>query len=234
MTAGRPVSVARGAITEAQKAFYGAVFGWQVAGGTISLDGIPVAACGIPVRARGWLTVLASGSLDVDIEAAVADGASVVEGPTADDGGDRWAVLRDCVGAQVVLHGGETLPGLSRAQGHLAWAQLNANDIAKAASFYADLCGWTTAAAVNGTFTYQDFSDAEGVLAGLMAIDEASGLGVPVMWQVYVEAADVDAIAAQVLEAGGRIWVPPTTIEPGRFAVCADPEGDVFAVESMG
>lgn len=233
MTAGRPLSIARGAISDPQKAFYGALFGWEVESGTITLGGTPVASCGLPVSAPGWLTVVSSESLDADLDAAVAAGGSVVEGPAGGDAG-RSAVLRDNVGAQVVLHEGATLPGLSRTQGHFAWSQLNARDTAAAAAFYGELCGWTTADAVNGSFTYQDFADADGVLAGLMAIDEASGLGVPVMWQAYVEATDVDAIAARVEEQGGRIWVRPTSIEPGRFVVCADPEGDVFAVESMG
>lgn len=228
MTAGRPLSVARGAISETQEAFYAAVFGWRRDGQTMSLGGSPVAACGLPVSTPGWLTVLASSGLDADLAVLTAAGGSVVE--RAPEG---IAVVQDRSGAALVLHDGETLPGLARAQGHFCWTQLNARDIGEAASFYQALCGWETAEAVNGTFTYQDFSDPGGALAGLMAIDEASGLGVPVMWQVYIDAPDVDEVASRVEAEGGRIWVRPTTIAPGRFAVCADPDGDVFAVEHM-
>lgn len=153
---------------------------------------------------------------------------------TSTDGdGARAAVLRDKAGADFVLHERADLPGLSRTPGRFAWSQLNAHDLGTAASFYAELCGWRDTEAVNGTFTYRDFSDSDGPLSGLMAIDEASGLGVPVMWQAYVHATAVDAVGELVEEHGGRIWVRPTTIDPGRFMVWADPDGDVFAVESM-
>lgn len=58
MTAGRPLSIARGAISGTQKSFYEAVFDWRFDGTAISIDGRPVAVCGLPVDASGWLTVL--------------------------------------------------------------------------------------------------------------------------------------------------------------------------------
>ena len=40
-----------------------------------------------------------------------------------------------------------------------------------------------------------------------------------------VEVADCDAAAARASELGARIQVGPTTVEPGRYAVLADPTG---------
>lgn len=226
MTAGRPLSVARGAISDTQRAFYEAVFGWRLEGATLTLEGRPVANVGLGIGEPGWLTVLSSTALEADLDIVTHAGGRVVER------GEATAVVRDTSGAALALHAGDG-PGLSAMEGHFVSSQLNAHDLFRAAAFYAEVCGWKATDAVNGTFTYQDFSDAEGAVAGLMAIDEASGLGVPVMWQPYVHSTDVDGVAARVEEHGGRIWVRPTSIAPGRFAVCADPDGDVFAVELM-
>jgi len=53
----------------------------------------------------------------------------------------------------------------------------------------------------------------------------------PANWTPYVMVDDCDAIAKRAGELGGRIYVPPTTIENvGRFAIFADPAGAVLAV----
>lgn len=214
-----------------QQAFYPAVFRWEIEGDAICFAGAPVARWALPVATRGWLTVLGSDSLTEDLSRVAEAGGALVEGPI-DEPGAQTAVIRDKAGAMLALRAGGELPAMSRTDGHFAWTQLNAHDPREAASFYAAVCGWATQPAENGTFAYQDFHDSGSAVAGLMAIDEISGLGVPVMWQAYVRVGDVDTVVELVEREGGRIWVRPTTILPGRFAVCADPDGDVFSVES--
>ena len=45
---------------------------------------------------------------------------------------------------------------------------------------------------------------------------------------------DCDAMAAKMSELGGTVMVPPTDIEPGRFAMGFDPQGAAFSVIRMG
>jgi len=40
-------------------------------------------------------------------------------------------------------------------------------------------------------------------------------------------------IAARVTELGGAVVVPPMDVEPGRFAVVADPAGAMFNVITL-
>ena len=44
---------------------------------------------------------------------------------------------------------------------------------------------------------------------------------------------DADAAVAKVAELGGSVMMGPTDIEPGRFAVVADPSGAVFSVIAL-
>ena len=46
-------------------------------------------------------------------------------------------------------------------------------------------------------------------------------------WGVYFNVTDTDAAVARVKELGGAVIMPPMDIEPGRFAVVADPTGAV-------
>jgi predicted enzyme related to lactoylglutathione lyase len=47
---------------------------------------------------------------------------------------------------------------------------------------------------------------------------------------VYFTVADTDDAVARVQNLGGAVMSPPMDIEPGRFAVVADPTGAVFNV----
>ena len=57
--------------------------------------------------------------------------------------------------------------------------------------------------------------------------------GVPPSWGVYFAVADADASVRRIRELGGRIFVEPRDIEPGRFAVGTDPQGAVFSVLAL-
>ena len=52
----------------------------------------------------------------------------------------------------------------------------------------------------------------------------------PSNWSVVFEVEDTDAAAAKARELGGTVLSEPRDIEPGRFAVLADPWGAVFQV----
>ncbi|HWW53480.1 MAG TPA: hypothetical protein VNY84_06920, partial [Acidimicrobiales bacterium] len=55
----------------------------------------------------------------------------------------------------------------------------------------------------------------------------------PPLWGVYFAVADADATAAKAQELGGALFMGPTDIEPGRFAVLADDQGVMFNVLAL-
>ena len=56
---------------------------------------------------------------------------------------------------------------------------------------------------------------------------------IPAHWLTYFAVDDTDATVAKATELGGAVMVPAMDIEPGRFAVVADPQGAFFAVMKM-
>jgi hypothetical protein len=55
----------------------------------------------------------------------------------------------------------------------------------------------------------------------------------PPLWGVYFAVADTDASVAKATELGASVMMPPTDIEPGRFAVLVDPVGAMFNVLAL-
>jgi hypothetical protein len=55
----------------------------------------------------------------------------------------------------------------------------------------------------------------------------------PPHWLVYFAVSDCDATVDKAKELGGAVFVPPTDIPPGRFAVLADPQGAMLAVMKL-
>jgi hypothetical protein len=55
----------------------------------------------------------------------------------------------------------------------------------------------------------------------------------PPNWGVYFAVPDTDAAVEKIKELGGSVLLPPTDIEPGRFAVVMDDQGAPFNVITM-
>lgn len=110
------------------------------------------------------------------------------------------------------------------------WYELGTSDLDGASAFYTAVLGWTVVSAGMPGMDYRlgNASDGTGV-AGLMEDDDP----VPSAWRFYLEVADCDAAAEAVVAAGGTVLSPPADIPgTGRFAVCTDPQGAVFALLS--
>jgi predicted enzyme related to lactoylglutathione lyase len=73
-------------------------------------------------------------------------------------------------------------------------------------------------------------------VAGIFRLkDDMRAQGVPPNWMPYVEADNVDGMAARSMTLGGQVIVSPTDIPgTGRFAVLQDPQGAVFGVYKSG
>lgn len=113
-------------------------------------------------------------------------------------------------------------------QGDFVWYELCTNDPAAAAGFYERVVGWkTTDSGVAGT-DYGIFSIGERPVAGVMTLPAGQMPPRPT-WFGYIAVDDVDAKAAEIAAAGGRVFKPPQDIPSiGRFAVMIDPQGAVF------
>ena len=113
--------------------------------------------------------------------------------------------------------------------GAICWRELSSPNPQAATQLYRDLFAWTSKDVDMGPMgTYTILNNGEEMVAGVMA---GPGPEVPSHWINYVTVDDVDASAAQVVQLGGRVLMPPTDApEIGRFSIVADPEGAVFGL----
>ena len=57
--------------------------------------------------------------------------------------------------------------------------------------------------------------------------------GMPPVWGIYFAVDDTDKTVELAKANGGTVFQEPMDIEPGRFAVIADPAGAMFNVIKM-
>jgi uncharacterized protein len=148
----------------------------------------------------------------------------------------RMAVFADPQGAVVSVWQAGAHPGaeLVNEPGTWTWSELLTTDVEAATRFYVDVFGWTTDPKGDGpTPEYVEWQVGGRSVAGMMQKPPTMPAEVPPHWAVYFAVADADSAAARVQELGGRVHVPPTDIEPGRFAAVADPAGAVFNVIAL-
>lgn len=109
-------------------------------------------------------------------------------------------------------------------QGIPNWVDLQTPDQAAAKTFYGALFGWEfdDQRTPDGT-VYSMATKSGGVVA---AIAPQPRPGVPPMWNTYLAVDDVDAAAARVEAAGGKLPMPPFDVmDAGRMCFATDPSG---------
>lgn len=116
--------------------------------------------------------------------------------------------------------------------GAFVWYELMTSDPDAAAAFYAKVVGWSAADSGMPNMKYTLVNAGPDQIGGIMAIpDEAAKMGAQPAWEGYIAVADVDAAAARITAAGGKVHHPPDDIPGiGRFAVMADPHGATFMI----
>jgi hypothetical protein len=106
------------------------------------------------------------------------------------------------------------------------WHDLNTTDVEAAKKFYGEIFNWKLESSDKDAYIH---IDAGGEMIGGVRQKGANEPG-PSNWMGYVVVDDVAATVSSITSAGGRVYMPPTTIEnAGTFAVTADPTGAVFA-----
>ena len=235
---------------EKAKAFYGTLFGWSLQVGPPEAGGYTIAEIGgrtvaglgpqmNPAAPPSWLTYVNVDDADATAAKVTGAGGQVFMAPFDVMDVGRMGVFADPAGAvfgvwQPRTHKGA---GLVNEPGAWAWSELVTTDTAGAEAFYAAVFGWGAEthgeAEGAGMGGYTEWKLGGRSIGGMMQKPDTIPAEVPPHWMVYFAVTDTDASVAKVEELGGAVLMPPMDIEPGRFAVVADPMGGAFSVMTM-
>jgi predicted enzyme related to lactoylglutathione lyase len=120
-------------------------------------------------------------------------------------------------------------------EGWFCWADLSTGDLKGARKFYGELFGWSfrdidTGGGAEAVYVIAELGGrGVGAMAPLNAALKAQG--VPSHWLTYIAVNDVDATAAKVEKAGGKLMMSPfDAMDAGRMAIVVDPTGATLAL----
>jgi uncharacterized protein len=227
--------------------FYGGLFGWNTpegpaeAGGysVCDVDGKTVAGLG-PNMAPGapphWTTYVNVDSADDTMAKVEANGGQVFMPPMDVMEAGRMAVFADPAGAAIGLWQPKEHLGaqLVNEPGTYCWSELMTDDLAAANSFYQAVFGWKAETqGPEGPGGYTEWKVGGRSIGGMMAKPPTMPAGTPSFWGVYFAVADTDASILRAQELGASVLMPAADIEPGRFAVLADPDGAMFSILAL-
>jgi predicted enzyme related to lactoylglutathione lyase len=234
---------------QAATEFYGGLFGWEfedvmpadspmryfmarIRGGDVGAVG---SQSGGQAAAAVWNTYVWVDDADQIAETIRAAGGEVLMEPAAVGDAGRMGVFTDPEGAafsvwEAARHKGARIVN---EPGSLNFNNLNTRDPEGAKAFYGAVFGWTANTVAAGDGEYTEWQVKGRSIAGMMQKPPMMPAEVPPHWAVYFAVADADASIARVAELGGSVLMPPIDIEPGRFAVVADPYGATFNVIAL-
>lgn len=109
--------------------------------------------------------------------------------------------------------------------GEVKWMDLTVPDAVHVRDFYQGVAGWTPQGCDMGG--YEDFVMYAGKTA-VGGVCHAWGVnqGLPPVWLIYINVADLDGALSRVAALGGEVTRDPTSMSGyGRFAVVKDPAG---------
>jgi hypothetical protein len=225
--------------------FYSGLFGWNCPEGPADAGGYRVCDIGGkfvaglgPQQNPGppvWAVYVNVASADDTAGAVTANGGQVFVPPMDVMDAGRMAVFADPVGAVISVWQPGMHPGAQvvNEPGTFSWAELLTTDIAASKAFYGAVFGWGADTHGDGPGAYTEWTVSGRSISGMMEKPPMMPAEVPPHWGVYFSVADTDAAVARVTELGGAVMNPPMDIEPGRFAVVADPAGAMFNVITL-
>ena len=170
---------------------------------------------------------------DVDVTAArAADAGGTVLTPPFDIPEARIAIIADPAGAVFGLFSGPEIQGefYSQDVGRVCWVELMTRDPATAQRFYADLFVREAVSQQTGESPYTTFKLGEEMVAGMIRTPAAVPTEVPPYWSAYFTVAACADTEKKVVEMGGELHLPTMSVEMGKFASFADPQGATFNI----
>jgi predicted enzyme related to lactoylglutathione lyase len=181
-----------------------------------------------------WEMYIAVENIDDTIAKVKRLGGSALSGIIDVPGTGRLSTLKDPQGALFAViqpAPREQSPEVEPVAGDVAWRELYTTDVQAAKKFYSDLFGWADKGThdMGAMGKYYMFGRQES-LGGMMnkTPDMAQ---LPTAWSLYFRVPNVDAAAAKVTSAGGKVLNGPMDVPGGsRVANCVDPQGAAFSI----
>ena len=227
------------------RAFYGALFGWDLevgppesSGYTMARhDGRVVTAINGMASPEGapsaWVTYLATDDLDATHAAALAAGATEVLAPFDVMTAGRMSLAVDPTGAFFGLWQAGDHVGFQafNEPATVVWNELLSRDYEGAKSFYDNLFGFSYEKVdMPPPHEYATISNGGDMVAGIGSMPPEVPAQVPSNWAVYFQVEDVDSVVAETVRLGGSMMSEPMTTPWGRMSTLADPQGAAFSV----
>ena len=118
---------------------------------------------------------------------------------------------------------------MDKSPGIFSWNELMTRDAAASAKFYTTLFGWSREEMDMQGYSYSMFKSGDRAVCGMFTLLPEAG-SMPVMWMPYVTVENLDAAVDRAKELGATVHKEITTIQMGRFAILADPQGAVIGL----
>ena len=198
----------------------------------------------IPEEARemgavpGWVGYIAVADVEAAVARITAAGGKNHRPPQDIPGIGRFAVVADPHGAGFIVFrgapGDEAPPAAPPGTpGHVGWHELHAGNGPAAFDFYAGQFGWEKHEGMDmGPMgVYQMFGPAGSDGASIGGIMTKTAETPHPHWLYYVNVEAIDAAAARVASAGGRVVNGPMEVPGGSWIINGiDPQGALFAL----
>lgn len=198
------------------------------------------AATGTTGMPPEWMGHIHTTKLDEELKAVTADGGIIIKPAQDIPGVGRFAVVLDPQKVKYLLFEPgrkDAPPRLEQmAVGNVGWHELLTGDAEKAFSYYSRHYGWQKDYAhdMGPMGTYQTFRiDQPLYTGGMMSIQKGPGApeGMVPHWSYYFTIADIEAAQKRVIDAGGKIVIPPMDVPGGsRILQALDDQGCKFAL----
>jgi uncharacterized protein len=233
---------------EKAKEFYSGLFGWDCPDGDPEAGGYSVCTlrgrtvAGLsptfdPNMPTVWMTYVNVDSVDDTLAKVEANGGTVFMPATDVMDAGRMAIFADSIGAVVGLWqpGNHIGAELANEPGTLCWNELISTDLDASKSFYSAVFGWGAEdqGPPGGPPAYTEWKLGGKSIGGMLPKQAEMPAEMPPNWGVYFAVADTDASVELAQKLGATVFMGPTDIEPGRFAVLSDPGGAVFNVLAL-
>jgi predicted enzyme related to lactoylglutathione lyase len=240
--------------TDAAKAFYGPVVGWEPQDLPPPHDGYSLfnaagrgvaGLMALPDEARaqgarpGWMGYVSVPDTDAGAARIEAAGGRILRAPADIPEVGRFAVVADPSGAVFMLmtpaprDEAPPPPPARMTPGHVGWHELYAEDGVAALRFYGEQFGWHEVSAMDmgpmGTY-FLWAAEGDEAIGGMMTrppeVPQSS-------WQYYFVVDGIDAAAERIRANGGQVVHGPMEVPDGSWIVMgSDAQGTPFALVS--